>query len=387
MGPVAPACEHAREIGVGLIGYGQMGRIHAYAYRTIPIFYDPLPFAVRLEAVADVVPGAAEKAVRQAGFRRAATDWRSVVDDPRVDVVDICTPNAEHLPVLEAAIAAGKDIYCEKPLCTNLEDARRVLAAARGAGIRHQITSEYRFVPAVAQARRLIAEDFLGDLFHFRGLYLHAGYIDPSRPISWRLRRAATGGGVLMDLGPHVLDLMRFLIGDAAEVAGSLQTFVAERPLADRPGEWAPVDVEDAAQAMLRFPGRGVGSLEVSRCATGTEDELRMELHGSRGALAFNLMDPNWLHAYDATAPEGERGFRRLATVQRYPAPAVAPAPKFSLGWTRSHVASQHSFLSAVAQGREPEPGFGDAVAVHAHIDAIYRAAACGGWVAVPAAG
>ena len=382
-----PAGSGPREIGIGLVGYGQMGRIHAYAYRGIPIFYDPLPYRLRLEAVADPLPGAADKAVAQAGFARAAGDWRSVVADPRVDVIDICTPNAEHLPVLQAAIAAGKDIYCEKPLCTNLADSIAILGAARRAGVRHQITSEYRFVPAVAQARRMVEDGFLGDLLHFRGLYLHSGYVDPLRPISWRLRRAATGGGVLMDLGPHVLDLMRWLVGDAAQVAGAVNTFVQRRPLADRPGETAEVDVEDCAQAMLRFAGRGVGSLEVSRCATGSEDELRVELHGSRGALAFNLMDPNWLHAYDATAPEPERGFRRLATVQRYPAPAVAPAQKFAIGWTRSHLASQHAFLTAVATGQEASPSFADAVAVHAHIDAIYRAAAAGGWVAVPAAG
>ena len=374
----------AREIRVGMIGYGQMGRIHAYAYRSIPIFYDPLPFTLKLQAVADVVPGAADKAVQQAGFAEASTDWRAVVENPDVDVVDICTPNAGHLPVLEAAIAAGKDIYCEKPLCTNLEDARRILAAAQKAGIRHQIVAEYRFLPALMQAKQMIADGFLGDLFQFRGLYLHSGYIDPKRPISWRLRREATGGGVLMDLGPHVLDMMRFLAGDAREVSGNIATFVTERPVAERPGEIGSVDVEDAAQAQLRFAGRAIGSIEVSRCATGAEDELRLELHGSRGALSFNLMDPNWLYAYDATLATEPRGFQRLATVQRYPAPAVAPASKFSIGWTRAHVGSQYSMLSAIAEDRSPEPNFADAVAVHAHIEAIYQAAASGGWVRVP---
>lgn len=374
----------AREIRIGLIGYGQMGRIHAYAYRSIPIFYDPLPFRLKLQAVADVVPGAADRAVEQAGFVRASTDWQAVVEDPEVDVIDICTPNAGHLPVLEAAIAAGKDIYCEKPLCTNLADARRILAAAERAGLHHQIVAEYRFLPALMQARQLVEAGFVGDVFHFRGLYLHAGYIDPQRPISWRLRREATGGGVLMDLGPHVLDMMRFLVGDAREVSGNLATFFDRRPLAERPGEIGDVDVEDAAQAQLRFAGKGIGSLEVSRCATGAEDELRIEVHGSRGALAFNLMDPNWLYTYDATAPADERGFRRLATVQHYPAPAVAPAPKFSIGWTRAHVGSQYALLAAIAADRMPAPNFADGVAVHAHIDAIYRAAAAGGWVAVP---
>jgi predicted dehydrogenase len=377
----------ARELRIGLIGYGQMGRIHAYAYRSIPIFYDPLPFSLRLQAVADVVPGAADKAVQQAGFARARTDWRAVVEDPEVDLIDICTPNADHLPVLEAAIAAGKDIYCEKPLCTNLDDARRILDAAERAGIRHQIVAEYRFLPALMQARQLVEAGFVGDVFHFRGLYLHSGYIDPQRPISWRLRREATGGGVLMDLGPHVLDMMRFLVGDAREVSGSLATFFDRRPLAERPGEMGEVDVEDAAQAQFRFAGKGIGSLEVSRCATGSEDELRLEVHGSRGALAFNLMDPNWLYTYDATAPADARGFRRLATVQRYPAPAVAPAPKFAIGWTRAHIASQYALLAAIAADRMPTPNFADAVAVHAHIDAIYRAAAAGGWVSVPGVG
>ena len=374
----------ARTIRIGMIGYGQMGRIHAYAYRTIPLFYDPLPFEPVLAAVADVMPGAAEKAARQAGFAQASSDWRRVVESPDIDVVDICTPNADHLPVLEAAIAAGKAIYCEKPLCTNLEEAEAILAAARRAGIAHQIVAEYRFLPALLRARQLVADGFVGDVFHFRGLYLHSGYVDPNRPISWRLRRAATGGGVLMDLGPHVIDLMRYLVGDAAKVQGQVETFVRRRPLADRPGTMGDVDVEDAAQAQLQLRGGGVGSIEVSRCATGAEDELRLEVHGSRGALSFNLMDPNWLYGYDATAPEAERGFRRLATVQRYPAPAVAPAPKFSIGWTRAHVAAQFAFLECLAADRAPEPSFVDAVAVHAHIDAIYRSVASGTAQAVP---
>ncbi len=372
-----------RSIRVGMIGYGQMGRIHAYAYRTIPVFYDPLPFGVELRAVADVVPGTADRAVAQAGFARGVTDWREVVADPDIDVIDICTPNSEHLPVLEAAIAAGKDIYCEKPLCINLADARRILELAEGAKIRHQIVSEYRFLPAVAKAKELIAAGFVGDLFHFRGVYLHAGYIDPSRPISWRLRREVTGGGALVDLGPHIIDVMRHLVGDARAVLGTTETFIPERPLADRPGERAKVDVEDAASALLRFPGGGAGSIEVSRCATGAEDELRFEIHGSKGALHFNLMDPNWLYAYDATLPEGSRGFQRLATVQRYPAPAVAPAPKFSIGWVRSHVAAQYAFLAAIAEGRAASPSFADAVAVHAYIEAIYRSVEHPAWTAV----
>ncbi len=381
---MATGTEHAGRLRIGMIGYGQMGRIHAYAYRAIPIFYDPLPAIPVLQAVADVVPGVAAHAAARAGFVWHTEDWRRVVESPEVDVVDICTPNSEHLPVLEAAIAAGKHIYCEKPLCTGLKDARRILAAACRAGIHHQITAEYRFLPALMQAQAMVRQGQLGDVFHFRGLYLHSGYVDPKRPMAWRLRRAATGGGVLMDLGPHLIDQMRVLVGDAAEVQGSVQTFIRRRPSAERPGEMEEVDVEDSAQALLRFRGGAVGSLEASRCATGTEDELRLEVHGSKGAIAFNLMDPNWLYWYDGDRPEAERGFQRLATVQRYPAPAVAPAPKFSVGWTRAHVAAQFAFLEAVAADRPAGPSFADAVAVHAHIDAIYRSAGGSGWTAVP---
>jgi predicted dehydrogenase len=372
------------QVRIGIIGYGQMGRIHAYAYRAIPIFYDPLPAEPVLQAVADVVPGVAERAAARAGFSWHTEDWRRVVESPDVDVIDICTPNSEHLPVLEAAIAAGKHIYCEKPLCTNLKDAQRILQVTTKAGILHQIVAEYRFLPALMRARDMVREGLLGEIFHFRGLYLHAGYVDPRRPIAWRLRREATGGGALMDLGPHIIDQMRVLVGNASEVQGNLETFIRQRPLAERPNEMGSVDVEDSAQALLRFPGGAVGSLEVSRCATGAEDELRVEVHGSRGAIRFNLMDPNWLYWYDLGKPEAERGFTRVATVQRYPAPAVAPAPKFSIGWTRAHVASQFSLVESIASGRQPVPSFADAVAMHAHIDAIYRSAAGGGWTAVP---
>ncbi|MDR7490653.1 MAG: Gfo/Idh/MocA family oxidoreductase [Armatimonadota bacterium] len=374
-----------RPLGIAVIGYGLMGRVHAYAYRAIPIYYAGQPCPLRLVAVCDVDEARAREGVDQAGFALATTSLREAVERDDVDVVDVCTPNRYHAEAVEAALRAGKHVYCEKPLAYDLAEARRLAALAREAGVKHQVTAEYRFLPAMLRARALVAEGFLGRPFHVRGVYLHSGYVDPDRPLEWRLRREIIGGGVVVDLGPHLLDLMRHLAGEVEAVCADLETFTRTRPLPERPEVRAPVEVEDAAVCLLRFRSGALGTAELTRVATGAEDELRLELHGDRGALAFNLMDPNWLWAYDRTAPPERRGFTRLPTVQYYPPPAAVPSPKFTLGWIRSHVHAQFSFLQAIVEDRPAAPSFDDAVRVHELVDAIYRSAAARRWVTVDA--
>jgi predicted dehydrogenase len=220
---------------------------------------------------------------------------------------------------------------------------------------------------------------FLGRLFHFRGLYLHSGYIDPQRPISWRMQKNLAGGGALFDLGPHILDIMMYLVGMPTHICASTETFIRERPEAKDSKKTSRVDVDDAAAMLMSFKEGGLGYVEVSRFATGSEDDLRFEINGSQGAMSFNLMEPNWLHVFDNREKE-PRGFRKLATVQKYPPPAVFPPPKSSIGWIRSHVASQYSFVNAIATGAETSPDFEDALRVHMIMDAAYRSASTGKW-------
>ena len=372
-----------KELRIGVIGFGQMGRIHSYAYRSIPLYYDGQPCRIVLKGVCDANKALADKAVDEAGFEFATADFRELVKRDDIDVINICTPNNLHREPLLAALKNGKHVYCEKPLAFNEAEAKEIVALAESSGVKHQITSEYRFIPAIMKARELIDQGFVGRVFHFRGVYLHAGYIDPKRPREWRMQKNVIGGGVLVDLGPHLLDLMQYLVGRPEQVLGTMETFFKERPLPEDRSKMGPVEVEDAIATLVRFKDGAIGTAEMSRVATGAEDELRFEIHGQNGALSFNLMQPNELHAYNATDPKGSQGFKRITTVQRYPAPAAMPAPKFTMGWVRSHVAAQYNFLDCIVNDRKPSPDFNDALALHHLLECVYKSVEQQSWVKV----
>lgn len=372
-----------KEIRIGMIGFGQMGRIHAYAYRSIPLYYDGNPCKIALKCVCDTNESLAKKGVEQAGFESYTRDYRELVAREDIDVVNVCTPNKMHKDEVIAALKNGKHVYCEKPLAFNETEAREIVAVADQSGLKHQITAEYRFIPAVMKAKELIDADFVGRVFHFRGLYLHSGYIDPKRPREWRLLREVIGGGVLVDLGPHILDIMHYLVGDIERVSAAMETFFKERPLPEDPKKMGKVEVEDAITAVMKFRNGALGMAEMSRVATGAEDEMRFEVHGQNGALGFNLMQPNELLAFNARDAKSMQGFKRISTVQKYPAPAMMPGPKFTMGWVRSHIAALYSFLDCVVNDRMPSPNFHDAVKLHHLMESIYKAAETKSWVKV----
>ncbi len=372
-----------KEIRVGVIGFGQMGRIHSYAYRAIPFYYDGQPCKIVLKGVCDANGELAQKGVDQAGFEFATTDYRELIDRKDIDVINVCTPNNQHAPVLRAALQNGKHVYCEKPLAYNEAEAKELVALADKSDMKHQITAEYRFIPAIMKAKELVDAGFLGRVFQYRGAYLHAGYIDPKRTREWRMQKDVIGGGVLVDLGPHLLDIMHLLIGDVEEVSATMETFFKERPLPEDPSKMGHVEVEDAITLVLKFKNGAIGTADLSRVATGAEDEMRFEIHGQKGALAFNLMQPNELRAFDATEQKGLQGFKTISTVQKYPAPAVMPAPKFTMGWVRSHVAAQYSFLKSIVDDTVPSPNFHDALRLHHLLETIYKSAETKSWAKV----
>jgi predicted dehydrogenase len=376
------------EIGIGLVGYGFIGRVHTLAYRMLPMLYDPFPARIRLAGVSAASRASVQKGIEQGGYAYGTTDWRELVARDDVQVVDCCTPNHLHREVLVAAMRASKHVYCDKPLALDLAEAREIVEVARQTGVKHQMTFNYRFVPAMMRAKQLVDEGRLGRVFSFRAAYLHAGYVDPGRPMSWRLDAALSGGGALVDLGSHALDLVRFLLGEFGSVYAVTETFITQRPVPGRPGETAPVEVDDLALLTVRMASGAVGSLEASRLATGTNDELRLEIHGSDGALRFNLMDPNWLYVYDAREPGapigGERGFKAVETVQRYPAPAALPGPKATAGWLRFHAACQYHFIASLVEDRPPSPDFVDGMKVQEAMEAAYRSAREQRWVSLP---
>jgi predicted dehydrogenase len=374
-------------LGVGMIGYGFMGKMHTYSYLSLPLIYDPPPARIKLVGVCTATQESGQKAVEQAGYEFATQDYQELMSRDDIHIINVCTPNFLHKEQVITALESGKHVYCDKPLAMDLEEARQIWEVAREAKTVHQMTFQYRFIPAILRAKQLIEEGFLGRVYQFRALYLHSGYIDPNRPISWRLERSKGGGGAAYDLGSHIIDLTRYLLGEFDQVFATTETFVKQRPLAPGSEEHMPVEVDDVFWCQARLKSGAVGVIEASRMSTGAMDEIRFEAHGDKGAIRFNSMDPNWLEVYDATLPTGDyggdRGFKRIECVQHYPKPAALPGPKFSIGWMRYHIASIYDFVSNVVHNRQSHPSIEDGMIVHEVLDAAFRSSASGTWVEV----
>ncbi|MGA2973865.1 MAG: Gfo/Idh/MocA family oxidoreductase [Spirochaetia bacterium] len=371
-------------VGVGIIGYGFIGKAHTFGYRSIPFHYDPPPLEARLVGVATSRPETAEAARTHGGFEMATADWRKLVERRDIQIINICTPTAEHAVQLIAAMAAGKHIYCEKPLlaaASERDAVRKAIAGWSGIG---QVTFQNRFFSATLRAKQLINEGFLGEPVSFRGVYLHGGSVDPAAPMRWRFRKSA-GGGVLRDLGSHLLDLVDWLAGPITAIQASSRILYPVRP--DGRGGTERVEAEDQMVMTARIANGAIGTLEASKIATGAEDDFRVEIHGTRGAIRFDLMQPDFLEAYSLSDPDapigGTRGWKKIATVQRFPSPAVFPSPRSSSGWLRGHTHCLYSFLRSVAEGAPAEPSLARGCAVEDLIACAERSSATGTWQAV----
>ncbi len=320
-----------KTFNVGILGFGFIGRVHAYGYATLPFYYEPVPLAARITHVVTSRMETAEKARRTLGADVAATDYRAVTENPAIDIVHICSPNHAHKDAILSAIRHGKHIYCDKPLTATLDEARQIGAALADYGSVAQMTFHNRFFPATMRARQLLDEGALGKILEFRAAYLHGGNASPETPVKWKLT-AAAGGGVIADLASHVIDLVDWLVGPFGSVSAMTQIAYAERPSAADPARKVPVDAEDCVMVLAKMRSGAVGTIEATKIAVGAEDELRLEIHGARGAVRFNLMDPHHLDFFDATANDqpqgGLRGWNRIDCGQRYPQPARVSQPQ-----------------------------------------------------------
>jgi predicted dehydrogenase len=370
-----------KKLNVAMIGYRFMGRAHSNAWRQVARFFD-----VPREPVLKVVCGRDESGVREAarvyGWEEHATDWQEVVNRDDIDLVDICTPGDTHAPIAIAAARARKIVFCEKPLANTLAEAEAMLEAVRAAGVPHMICHNYRRAPAVALAKRIIEEGRVGEIYHYRGTYLQDWIVDPDFPRVWRLEKAKAGSGALGDIASHSIDLARYLVGEITEVSGMLKTFITERPARAGSSETAPVDVDDAALALVRFEGGAVGTIEGSRFAAGRKNYNRFEINGSRGSLAFDLERMNELELYTEEGPDS--GFRTILVTD--------PAHPYVNGWwPPGHIIGyEHTFthtvldlLKAVAEKHLPSPNFEDGVRNQRVLDAIERSSASRRWESV----
>ena len=289
-----------KTLNVGVIGAGFMGKAHSLAYAAMPMFFWPVPAIPKRYIIAEASNELASEAAIRFGYETHTSDWRALVADPQVDVVDIATPNHLHATIAIAAAEAGKHVICEKPLARTSAEAKMMLDAVEAAGVVHMVAFNYRRTPAVALAKKLIDEGAIGRILNFRGTYLQDWSADPDGPLSWRFQKAIAGSGAVGDIATHVIDLARYLVGEVSEVNALLRTYIDTRPqqtggadklaASDKHSD-APrlaVDVDDEVLTMLRFANGAVGSLEATRNAYGRNNFLTFEIHGEIGSIAFN---------------------------------------------------------------------------------------------------
>ena len=367
------------ELGIGLIGGGFMGGCHAQAFRNVGLRFPDLP-RVRLEMLADVDLAAAQRGAAQLGFARATADWQALCADPKIDVVAITTPNRWHAPMALAAIAAGKHVYCEKPLALTAAEAFAMRDAATAAGVRTQMGFNYLCSPMVGLARAMIAGGELGRIVRFAGTFDEDYMADPATPFSWRNLRAEAGPGALGDLGSHAIAMALHLVGPIASLTADLATVFAERP--DANGTLRASENDDAMQMLVHFAGGAVGTIAASWAVHGRKNHLAFEVAGTRGTLAFDQERFNELQVFAPDGPKDRRGYRTILAGPDHPDyAAFCPAPGHGLGFNDLKVVEVKRLLEAIATGRDAAADFRFGAAVQAVADAAIESAARRAWV------
>ena len=373
-----------------------MGKAHSLAYAAMPMFFWPPPAMPKRRVIADISETAAAEAARRFGFESSVGEWRRVIDDKSVDVVDIAVPNDMHPEIAIAAAEAGKHIICEKPLARTSAEAKSMRDAVTEAGIVHMVALNYRRTPAVALAKKLITEGAIGDICNFRATYLQDWSADPNSPLSWRFQKSVAGSGALGDIATHAIDFARYLVGEVAAVNAMLRTYIPERPLQQGSADMlaaaakrtdAPkgsVDVDDEVVTMLRFENGAIGSLEATRNAYGRNNFLTFEAHGTEGSIAFNYERRDELDVFFANEPPDRRGFRTIYTGPAHPyGDGLWPIPALGIGYAETKIIECRDFMEAVVTGLLPSPNFEDGYQIARICDAIVDSAAGGGWVPV----
>jgi predicted dehydrogenase len=382
-----------RKLNVALIGYQFMGKAHSNAYRQVARFFDDL----EVEPVMKVICGRNEEQVRKAaqkyGWEEYDTSWERVVERKDIDLVDVSVPGNMHAPIAIAAANAGKMVLCEKPLANTLAEARQMYEAVQKNKVPNALCHNYRFAPAVQLAKQLIDEGRIGTIYHFRGTYLQDWIVDPNFPLVWRLQKEVAGSGAHGDLNAHLIDMARFLVGEIAEVAGMMETFIKQRPkLAasdDRLGgvassEMGEVTVDDAALMLVRFENGAIGSIEATRFALGRKNYNRFEINGSKGSLVFNLERMNELEVYLQDDPPHIRGFRVVqASDSVHPFMTAYWPVGHIIGYEHTFINLVYEMLKAFDKGEEFKPNFEDGMRNQAVLEAAEIAHQQRRWVSI----
>ncbi|HEY5586998.1 MAG TPA: Gfo/Idh/MocA family oxidoreductase [Ruminiclostridium sp.] len=363
-----------KKINIGMIGYRFMGKAHSFGIEAAPFF-----FKNGIQPVKKVICGRSEHLVKQAaqefGWEEYSTDWEEVINRDDIDLIDIATPTNLHKDIAIAAIKAGKHVFCEKPLSLNATDAKEMLEAAEKSGVMHMLGHNYRRVPAIALAKKMIAEGKLGEIYHFRGVYLQDWIMDPNFPLTWQLDKKIAGAGPHADLNSHVVDLARYLVGELDKVIGMEETFIKRRPKAaveeklnsmlTNEGkvatEYGDVTVDDTTAFLAKFKDGAVGTFEASRFAGGRKNHERIEINGSKGSISFNFERMNELEYWSKEDDLEVQGFRTILVTE-------GCHPYISAWWPAGHVIGyENTFVNefadlfkCISESTKPQPNFYD---------------------------
>lgn len=378
-----------RKVNVGMVGYKFMGKAHSHAYKDVGMFFD-----MNADVVMKAICGRNEEGVKEAmnkfGWEGYETDWRKLVARDDIDLIDVNAPSDAHKEITLAAVAAGKHVFCEKPLALNLADGREMLEAAEKAGVKHAVCFNYRFLPAVQLAKKLIDDGKIGEIHHYRATYLQDWLADPKAPLAWRLKKEVAGSGAHGDLNAHCIDLARFLIGEFDRVIGHSRTFVKQRPIpASTSGlsgqgtdEMGEVTVDDATGFLADFKNGAMGSFIATRFATGRKNGNTFEIHGSKGTIRWDLERLNELEVYFKDDEPNEAGFRTISVTE--------PTHKYAgnwwpaghiIGYEHGFVHIVYEFVQHITAGAPFAPTFLDGVRCQEVLEAVDLSIERGSWV------
>jgi len=384
-----------KKVGIALIGYAFMGKTHSNAYRQVTKFFEP-----DVEPEMKVLVGRNEDNVRRAaehfGWQEYSTNFEEVLARPDIDIIDISTPGNQHAPMAIAAAKAGKTVFCEKPLGNTFDEAKSMLDAVEAAKVVNMVCFNYRRVPAIALAKRMIENGDLGRIYHFRARYLQDWIADPNFPLVWRLQKEIAGSGTLGDIGAHILDLSTYLVGPLTELAGMTETFVKQRPLqaqttgtegltAKASTEYGEVTVDDAAAFMGRFNNGAIGVFEATRFAPGRRNFNTFEINGEKGSIAFNFERMNELEYFDASDKSDRQGFRTINVNENdQPYSGVYWPAGHIIGYEHTFINTVYDLLQAHAKGESAHPTFRDGAYNNLVLETIVKAAESKKWETIP---
>lgn len=386
----------AKTLRVGMIGYRFMGKAHSNGWRQAPHFF-PLDADIEMNTICGRNPEGVAAAAKELGWKKTSTSWQEVINDPDIDIVDINTPNDSHAEIAIAAANAGKHVLCEKPLGLTVSQCQEMVDAVEKNKVVHMVCHNYRRIPAIAHAKKMIDEGAIGDIFHYRARYAQDWIVDPNFPLVWRLKKGISGSGAHGDINAHIIDLGRYLVGEFTEICGLMNTFIKQRPLEDSSGkgdglggagskEMGEVTVDDAAMFIGRFANGALANLEATRFALGRKNNIVIEVNGSKGSLYFDFEDMNRLKYFDNNQPDDRQGFADILVTQpggAHPYVGQWWPPGHIIGYEHTFVHTLADFVNAVAAGQPVQPTFVDGMKNQRVLEAVEESADSKQWVTV----